>query len=334
MNYIGSKYRLLEFLDETITNVIDKVENKKVFCDMFAGTGVVGKYFRKKGYKIISNDIQYYSYILNKANLTNINIDKSLIEYLDNIELTDTGFIYNNYCMGSGSNRNYFTDYNGKKIDAIRKEIENLKISKKIKIDEYYYLLYLLLESADKVANTASVYGAFLKNFKKTAYKNLEFKEIEILKGNKAKVYNLDSNILIKKISGDILYLDPPYNSRQYSSNYHILETIALYDNPEIKGITGLRANSLKSNYCSKIKVKNELDELIKHSNFKYIFLSYNNEGLLSLNEIESIFKKYGKYKRYEKNFYQRFQSDKSENRVIKSKTTTEYLHCLIKETV
>ncbi len=334
MNYIGSKYKLLEFLYETIINIvdIDECTNEKVFCDMFAGTGVVGKYFRNKGYNVISNDIQYYSYIVNKALQTNIDVNKRIIKYLDDLELVEDGFIYNNYCLGSGSKRNYFTDYNGKKIDTIRKGIEKLKILNKITNKEYYYLLYLLLKAADKVANTASVYSAFLKDIKTTAKKKLEFNEIKIEKGKNGEVYNLDANVLIEKIKGDILYLDPPYNSRQYSSNYHILETIILYDNPEIKGITGLRLNSIKSKYCSKVKVFDELEDLIKKAKFKYIFLSYNNEGLLSLNEIENIFKKYGEYKRFEKNYYQRFQSDKKENRNIKTNTTTEYLHCLIKE--
>ena len=98
---------------------------------------------------------------------------------------------------------------------------------------EYYYLLACLIEAADKVANTASVYEAFLKDLKPSAQKQIIIKELPLTlkpKNNKYKVYNEDSKILIKDIKGDILYLDPPYNNRKYDTNYHILETIALYE--------------------------------------------------------------------------------------------------------
>ena len=115
--------------------------------------------------------------------------------------------------------------------------------------------------------------------------------------GIKGKVYNEDINELINKIHGDVLYLDPPYNARQYCTNYHILETIARYDNPEIKGKTGLRNyDTQKSKYCSKRTVKSEFEDLIKKANFKYIFLSYNNEGLMSVDVIKDIMSKYGTY--------------------------------------
>ena len=105
-----------------------------------------------------------------------------------------------------------------------------------------------------------------------------------------------DSNDLIKNIEGDILYLDPPYNERQYSANYHLLNTIALYDNFIPKGKTGLRVYN-RSNYCKKSVVAKELEELVKNAKFKYIFISYNNEELMSEDEVKSIIEKYGKYK-------------------------------------
>lgn len=128
-----------------------------------------------------------------------------------------------------------------------------------------------------------------------------------------------DSNDLIKNIEGDILYLDPPYNERQYSANYHLLNTIALYDNFIPKGKTGLRVYN-RSNYCKKSVVAKELEELVKNAKFKYIFISYNNEELMSEDEVKSIIEKYGKYK-LEIKEYQRFKADK----------TFEYLHILEK---
>ena len=159
------------------------------------------------GYKVIANDIQHYSYIINKhliENNSTINIE--LIEHLNLLEGKE-GFIYNNYCMGSGSERNYFSDYNGKKCDAIRQELEKLYKNKEIDEHQYNYFLASLINSIDKHANTASVYGAFLKSLKKSAVKDFELELLPIIDGNKdGKVYNEDINILIKEIKGDILY--------------------------------------------------------------------------------------------------------------------------------
>ncbi|RAX54771.1 hypothetical protein CCY99_03050 [Helicobacter sp. 16-1353] len=140
-------------------------------------------------------------------------------------------------------------------------------------------------------------------------------------------IYNENANDLIKRISGDILYLDPPYNAREYGANYHILNTIALYDDFTPRGKTGLREYE-KSAFCKKNLVADALDYLIKNADFDYIFLSYNDEGLLGLGEIEEIFKKYGKYERMEQ-IYQRFKADSS--RFCKQDSTTEYLHILQK---
>ena len=332
MNYIGSKYSLMDFLTETIATVAGTQTNK-VFADLFAGTGVVGKTFKEKGYKVISNDIQYYSYVINKHLIENIPpLDIKKLEYINELGETE-GFIYKNYCVGSGSGRNYFTDSNGKKCDSIRIELERLKNSGEIDESQYYYLLASLINSIDKYANTASVYGAFLKQIKKSAAKDFELELLPIIPGDKeSEAHNENINDLIKKIEGDILYLDPPYNARQYCTNYHVLETIARYDDPELKGKTGLREYSKqKSDFCSPRTVVNAFEEVIKEANFSYIFLSYNNEGLMPLDVIKSIMEKYGKYEMFTKDD-RRFKADADENRNHKSDKTIEYLHCLIKK--
>lgn len=305
----------------------------KTFCDIFAGTGIVGRTFKNKVKKVISNDIEHYSYILNKNYIENkikIPNSESLLSELNSLPLCKNGFIFKNYCIGSGSDRQYFTDHNGKKIDTIRIKIEEWKSSKKINKKTYYFLLASLLESADKVANTASVYGAFLKHIKKSAQKNLILEPADFIESkNSHKVFNEDSNTLIRKISGDILYLDPPYNHRQYGANYHLLNTISLYDNFTPQGKTGLREYT-RSKYCIKKDISNSFEELIKYAKFKYIFLSYNNEGLMNEKTTKDIMKKYGKYKLVKKK-YQRFKADKTENRNHKADNTFEYLHILVK---
>ena len=331
MNYIGSKYKLSDFISSSVKSIVGEDLSDKIFCDLFAGTGVVGRNFKKEVKKVISNDMEFYSYVLNKNYIENH-------EFLDNEiyikELNETngeeGFIFNEYSENGKANRLYFSEHNGKKIDAIRTKIEFWKTEKKISSALYYFLLASLLESADKVANTASVYGAFLKKIKKTAQKELILEPaIFEINSHSHEVYNEDSNLLIKKIKGDILYLDPPYNAREYGSNYHLLNTIAKYDNFTPKGKTGLRDYS-KSAFCKKKEVEKSFDDLIKNANFKYIFLSYNNEGIMSSETIKKILSNYGKYDLLTTE-YQRFRADKKENRNHKASSTTEYLHILEK---
>ncbi len=331
MNYIGSKYKLSDFISSSVKSIVGEDLSDKIFCDLFAGTGVVGRNFKKEVKKVISNDMEFYSYVLNKNYIENH-------EFLDNEiyikELNETngeeGFIFNEYSENGKANRLYFSEHNGKKIDAIRTKIEFWKTEKKISSALYYFLLASLLESADKVANTASVYGAFLKKIKKTAQKELILEPaIFEINSHSHEVYNEDSNLLIKKIEGDILYLDPPYNAREYGANYHLLNTIAKYDNFTPKGKTGLRDYS-KSAFCKKKEVEKSFDDLIKNANFKYIFLSYNNEGIMSSETIKKILSNYGKYDLLTTE-YQRFRADKKENRNHKASSTTEYLHILEK---
>ncbi len=332
MNYIGSKYSLIDFLQESIADVTGyKNGDDYIFADLFAGTGIVGATFKKAGCTVISNDIQHYSYILNKHFIENNEVESNDYDkYFNSIEPID-GYIYNNYCAGSGSGRNYFSDINGRKCDAIRLQIEDLKQNGSISDNQYYWFLASLINSIDKYANTASVYGAFLKHIKKTAARGFVFELLPVVYGKKGKVYNEDINTVIRKVKGDVLYLDPPYNARQYCANYHVLETISRYDNPVLRGKTGLREyNGQKSVYCSKRMVEKAFDDLISSANFKYIFLSYNNEGLMSLDAIKSIMERYGQYEIFTKD-YHRFRADKEENRRHKASSTIEYLHCIVK---
>lgn len=331
MNYIGSKHRLSGFIFETITDITGKELSGKVFCDLFAGTGIVGRTFKPHVKQVISNDVEYYSFVLNRNYIGNHKEIEchNLINELNSLKGIK-GFIFENYSEGGHAKRTYFSSGNGQKIDAVRTQIERWKKEKKITDNHYYFLLASLLESADKIANTTSIYGAFLKHIKKSALKPFVLEPaIFHVTENSHQVFREDSNKLIKNISGDILYLDPPYNSRQYGANYHVLNTIAKYDTFVPRGKTGLR-NYYKSDWCRTGEVLKSFEELIANANFRYIFLSYNNEGLMTKQQIQTVMKRFGKYD-LKKKRYQRYKADKTENRNHRATETFEYLHVLEK---
>jgi adenine-specific DNA-methyltransferase len=311
MRYIGSKANLLD----DISSVIDPFKaNTQIFCDLFSGTGSVGRYF-KKDFQIISNDLLYFSYAIQKATIENQDepryqnlkkvIGKDPFLYLTELnvakyEFQKPTFIYDNYSPTKDCSRQYLTNENALRVDAFRQIIDSWRDQKLINELEYFYLLAGIIESVPFVSNIAGTYGAYLKGWDNRSHKRLDPVKYSVTNNNKQnKSYNQDVNDLIKIIEGDVLYLDPPYNGRQYISNYHLLETVARYDNPEIKGVTGIRNDpDASSDYCKKSKVSTAFERLIEESKFKYIVVSYSNEGLMSEDEIIEILKKHGNPKK------------------------------------
>ncbi|WP_342259083.1 DNA adenine methylase [Spiroplasma endosymbiont of Dioctria linearis] len=337
MEYIGSKKRLWKFIEKLIYPYIKDINS---VCDLFSGTGVVAYNFKiKLEKKIIANDIQFYSYVQLKAILNNGKNLKYLnygglekfINKLNSLKFKE-GYFYKNYCPSDLNefNRMFFTIDNAKKIDAIRIYIEKIYKNNKINETEYFYALFLLLNSVDKCSNTAVVFEAYLKKFKNSAIKPIEIKTYENIKFNSItyKVYNQDALKLIKKIKGDLLYLDPPYNSRQYSRNYHILETLVKYDNPKIKGKAGVRIDSFISGLSQKRTALLNMEEIVKEAKFKYILISYSNEGIIDFNLFIEMLEKYGSLSITEID-YSRFKSNIINT---KAKRVTEYLILLKKE--
>ncbi len=316
LNYIGSKHQLYDFIKASIFDFtkFSSFENKCV-GDLFSGTGIISYYLRKDKAHVISNDMELYSYIIVSAmNYCIYNeVVSEKIEYLNkNIEmLKKIGFITQNYSPYNECERMFYTVENAQMIDGFRHQIELWK--SELNKNDYTFLLASLIVSADQFSNIPAVYGCYLKNFKAKAlkkmniipiHKNMENVHIQ----NKVLSLSLDSDDL-KKEKFDIVYYDPPYNERQYSKNYFVLNMIAQYgDYPEIRGKTGIPVNSFVSPFCQKRSVKSAFDKMIQNSNAKFIFISYSSEGLVSKDDFVELLSKYGAVKVYEKE-YKRFKS-------------------------
>ena len=321
MKYIGNKTRVLDFIKDCLHKNNINYKNKKV-ADLFAGTGSVSNFFLQNGCEVLSCDNMTYSiveqYRINYfklepdfVELNNIIHGKTLDDVLKHLNglKGKKGYFYDNYAPSGKYNRQYFTDDNAMKIDSIRETIENWK--KIIPTDKYYYLLGILMCAADKVSNTSGTYGAFLKIWRSMALKNIYLDKPSITSNGINYIYQDDVINFVKKFNGfDIVYLDPPYNKRQYASNFHVLESIVVFDKQQLKGKTGLRDyEHQKSDYCIKNKVAKAFEDLIININSKYIVMSYSTEGLLLQEEIENILNKRGKVNIY-KNSYRRFKTN------------------------
>ncbi len=325
MRYYGAKTKLLPFIEKAIKST--GVNGTSNFVDLFAGTTSVGQHFKKLGYTIYSNDMLEFSYALSKTFIeTNklptfkklksklkIKDDNQLIfDYLNNIDSQIEGFIFKNY--SPNGDRQYFTDDNALRIDSHRTIIQEWKENSLINELEYYYLITSLLRSVNLVSNVTGTYGAYLKNWDKRALNPLILEQVPIIESStKNKAFKRDANELVREIKPDLLYLDPPYNSRQYASNYFILELIAegWFDKePVIYGKTGMREyEHQKSKYCSKTNALSVLEDLVLFgSKAKYIFLSYNNEGVIKHNDIIKTLKKIGEVETLTKN-HKRYKS-------------------------
>ena len=322
LNYIGSKKTLYSTIYNICNENINDLKNKD-FADLFSGTGIMSYNNLDNFNSITSNDLEYYSYIILNG-LIKCNYSeklKQIIVELNNINYDDidetNGLIYKYYSLHNNCERMFFTNTNAKKCDKCIQYIRQLRDNNLIITNEYNFLLASIITSLDKVANTSSVYGAYLKAFKASALKELEIKPLHIktnINENVNRVYNKDINELIKEKEFDIVYLDPPYNQRQYSANYSPLNYIAIYNEEiELKGKAGLIDGYNKSEYCSKIKVKESFKNLFNNIKCNHIFLSYNNEGLLNIEQLKEILLEKGDTKLY-KIKYKKFKAQQSVN--------------------
>lgn len=268
--YLGNKYKLLGFIEDIVSEKCNSFES---FCDIFAGTGVVGYRFNEKNIKIISNDILASNYYALKTFLgtsdINLNAIEGKIALLNSLEAKEDNY----FSIYFGNT--YFTLENARKIGAIREKIDAISSDE----NEKAVLIASLLYAVDKVANTVGHYDAFRKTLDTVQLLRLLVPEFSSEDNWNNEIYREDANELIRKISFDVLYIDPPYNSRQYSDAYHLLENLATWNKPPVHGVAKkMNRDHLKSEYCLK-SAPEAFADLIRNAKCKHILVSYNNTG-------------------------------------------------------
>lgn len=312
--YLGNKYSLSDFIRKTVEENCNGVN---IVVDIFSGTGAVANTFKDK--MLITNDLLYSNYISNYAwfgyeKYSSKKIIEIIYEY-NQVKTSENNYMRENFAD------TFFSADDCSKIGHIREDIEEKYENKEINFKEYAILITSLLYAMDKIANTVGHYDAYRKNaaFEKKIVLNVLLPE-EAINPNNA-CYNVDANELIKSIKCDLLYLDPPYNSRQYCDAYHLLENVARWKKPDVYGVARkMDRTLLKSDYCM-ITATKAFQELIEKADTKYILLSYNNmsdkgndrsNAKISDEDIMRILSKKGKVTVFESN-YKSFSTGKSD---------------------
>lgn len=355
--YTGSKTKLLSKIDEALLKHFDYrgCENLSFF-DVFAGTGVVSEYFIKKSNfsKLIINDFLESNFVIYKGFFAKESFDiiklESYAKAFNGLNLllnskkyshktigkdfhtslaspTNLEALQDNYYSLNFGN-SFFSLRDSQKIGFIREELDKLLESKKITKQEFSILLASLLYSVDRIANTVGHYDAYRKNVRLQDRFLFMLIEPVSLQDKTIEIYKKDSNILAKEFLEckniiDIAFLDPPYNSRQYSRFYHLLETLTLNTKPKLYGIAKKPEATNMSEYCkvnAKAALKDLLDSL-KHYT-RYIVMTYNNTNSanarsntrISLNELKTFLETIGKTSIYEYHF-KAFNSGKTDTK-------------------
>lgn len=337
LNYIGSKYNLLEWITHTLHEVTGWTDVKeKLIGDLFAGTGIVSYHFRKKGARVVCNDAETYSSIVAGAMTVGVytSVCKDLIRTL-NSEL-DRGFHCG--CVGSvtrlyspykDNERKYFTVDNAQRIDYLRTRIAEFDFGGPY---ESIFLTASLIVSADAVSNVPAVYGCYLKEFKAKAQHPLVLRPVHqnttpFLPGSMMFQQDVLQRSVLYARPFDVVYVDPPYNERQYSKNYFPLNVVASPpgDDCTVTGKTGIPTDCFLSPFCQTKKVADAFRTLMGNlTRATWVLISYSSEGLLSRENLCGLLSEFGEVTVHER-LYKRFKSFEYNE----SGTVREYLFCV-----
>lgn len=268
--YLGNKYKLLPFIKRVVQE--QKLEFSSL-ADIFAGTGAVSSAFTDK--QIITNDLMYSNYICNFAWFGAEKYDaEKIIEYV--VRYNAESRFSENY-MTENFADTYFSMEDCAKIGFIREDIETSFNNGSLNNRERAILITSLLYAMDKIAKTCGHYDAYRKGAEFDSSLELYVPLAEQNNNKNNQCYNLDANELVKSLYADLVYIDPPYNSRQYCDAYHLLENVARWQKPEVHGVARkMDRSKLKSRYCTQSATE-AFEQLIANIKAKYILLSYNN---------------------------------------------------------
>jgi adenine-specific DNA-methyltransferase len=300
MRYIGNKTRLLPFILRTIKRSGIGVGSVH---DAFAGTASVSRALKQKGWRVHSSDLLMSSYVFQRAYVVAEVADPLLGDMASDLGSLDPleGFISEHFSpsrRSGASGRMYFTPENAGRIDAAREQLEIWRKAKAISDDSYYLLLAAIIEGADRVANTAGVYASYMKRWQPNAKRRFEVLPENPVKGAQpAQAALMDATDAAKAIGEvDLLYIDPPYNSRQYVAYYHIPEILARGwsdSPPAIRGKVGLLAGEEgRSQWSHGRRVQKLFSALLAASGARHALISFNSEGHLAPDALLSLLTK------------------------------------------
>ncbi len=353
MRYIGNKRKLIPFIRDGLARL--GIEGRTA-CDPFAGTAAVARFLKRQGYSVVTGDIMSFSFAfqwtyvvidrpprfaaLRSEITTDADPLAATLDHLNAIE-PRRDFISEHFSpeavAGAQPGRRYFTPENAARIDAIRRRIWEWREAGRLNDDEHFVLIAALIEAADRVANTTGVYAAYVKSWQPNATKPLRLRPPSLVTntGRRCQAFQLDALEVVRaQGSFDLLYLDPPYNSRQYAGYYHIPEIIAegwFRQAPKLRGKTGLPEDGNKrSDWSRRGRCEDAFAELVAAAPCRHILMSYNSEGIISEACIESVLRERGRADTYQclELPYKRYRSDRDhENRRYKGDRVTERLY-------
>ena len=312
--YTGNKYKLMSWIKRLI---LEHCPEHKIFFDVFGGTGVVTAEMLDEVQSAIVNDFLYSNEICYKAFFGRVGYDiQKLKLFADEVAIADRKALKDNYVSVNYGGK-YFGHDDAKLIGAIRGKIQRNYEAGGLNEREFDILLASLLYSFDRCANTVGHYDAYVKG---ACQSNFVFELIEpIVSDAEVRIYREDANKLARRIFADIAFVDPPYNSRQYSRFYHVPETIVKWDKPLLSGKAMKPPLENMSEY-SKVNAPNVFNDLIQSLRVRYIIVTYNNtydskssssRNKITLEQIREILDSRGKTQIFEKS-YSRFNAGKT----------------------
>lgn len=268
--YLGNKFKLLDFITKVVS---ENCSNINTIADVFTGTGAVASAFAS--ITISTNDLLYSNYLCNVAWFSNETARLHFLEELICKYNNNTAF-EKNYMTENFSNT-YFSNTDCSKIGIIREDIEQKYLAGIINERERAILITSLIYGMDKIANTCGHYDAWRRGATFERQLILPILNVPTKNNENNRCFNEDANKLVRHIEADLIYIDPPYNSRQYSDTYHLLENVASWQKPAVHGVARkMNRRNLKSDYCT-TRATTAFEDLIQHCQSRYILFSYNN---------------------------------------------------------